>query len=172
MVIGYHIGKSNSSQLLGAALRKAYESRNPSLGLIFHSDRGCPYCSKSFLSKLEQYGMVQSLSRTGKPHDNAVMESFFSSMKRESLYRREYPSETAFARVFQNISSSTTRSDLTEACNIKRPLSLSRRTTKNTLSRDRVQMADFQSFESPFSHFSNQVSHCSGIKKFSKQDIH
>lgn len=96
MVIGCHIGKSNSSQLLGAAFRKACESRNPSPGLIFHSDRGRPYCSKSFLSKLEQYGMVQSLSRTGKPHDNAVMESFFSSMKRESLYRREYPSETAF----------------------------------------------------------------------------
>ena len=40
--------------------------------------------------------MVQSQSRTGKPHDNAVMESFFSSKKRESLYRREYPSEAAF----------------------------------------------------------------------------
>ena len=40
--------------------------------------------------------MVQSLSRPGKPHDNAVIESFFSSMKREELYRREYRSETAF----------------------------------------------------------------------------
>jgi transposase InsO family protein/transposase-like protein len=96
MVVGCHIGKSNSSQLLGAAIRKAYESRHPSSGLIFHSDRGRPYCSKAFLTKLDQYSMVQSLSRTGKPHDNAVMESFFSSMKREALYRREYPSEAAF----------------------------------------------------------------------------
>ena len=40
--------------------------------------------------------MVQSLSRPGNPHDNAVMESFFSSMKREELYRREYTSEYAF----------------------------------------------------------------------------
>ena len=48
--------------------------------------------------------MVQSLSRTGKPHDNAVMESFFSSMKRESLYRREYSSEANFRQdVFQYI---------------------------------------------------------------------
>ena len=40
--------------------------------------------------------MVQSLSRPGNPHDNAVIESFFSSMKREELYRREYTSEYAF----------------------------------------------------------------------------
>ena len=103
-IIGCHIGKSNSSQLLGVALRQAHASRNPSPGLIFHSDRGKPYCSKSFLTKLADYGMIQSLSRTGKPHDNAVMESFFSSMKRESLYRREYPSESAFRQgVFQYI---------------------------------------------------------------------
>lgn len=103
-IIGCHIGKSNSSQLLGVALRQAYASRQPSPGLIFHSDRGKPYCSKAFLTKLEQYGMVQSLSRTGKPHDNAVMESFFSSMKRESLYRREYSSEAAFRQgVFEYI---------------------------------------------------------------------
>ena len=103
-IIGCHIGKSNSSQLLGVALRQAHASRNPSPGLIFHSDRGKPYCSKSFLTKLADYGMIQSLSRTGKPHDNAVMESFFSSMKRESLYRREYTSEAAFRNcVFQYI---------------------------------------------------------------------
>ena len=103
-IIGCHIGKSNSSQLLGVALRQAYASRSPSPGLIFHSDRGKPYCSKAFRTKLEQHGMIQSLSRTGKPHDNAVIESFFSSLKRESLYRREYPSESAFRKgVFQYI---------------------------------------------------------------------
>ena len=103
-IIGYHIGKSNSSQLLNVALRQAYTSRNPSPGLVFHSDRGKPYCSKAFLTKLADYGMIQSLSRTGKPHDNAVMESFFSSMKRESLYRWQYTSEAAFRKcVFQYI---------------------------------------------------------------------
>ena len=94
-IVGYHVSKSNSAQLVGAALRKAHDARTPAPGLIFHSDRGKPYCSKSFLAKLTAYRMVQSLSRPGKPHDNAVMESFFSSMKRESLYRREFSSETA-----------------------------------------------------------------------------
>lgn len=96
MIVGWHIGKNNSSQLLGVALRKACASRNPGPGLVFHSDRGTPYRSKAFVTKLNEHAMVQSLSRPGKPHDNAVIESFFSSMKREELYRREYRSEATF----------------------------------------------------------------------------
>lgn len=96
LVVGYHIGKRNSSQLLGAALRKAYDLRKPDAGLVFHSDRGTQYRSHAFREKLEKHGMVQSLSRPGNPHDNAVIESFFSSMKQEELYRREYTSEYAF----------------------------------------------------------------------------
>lgn len=96
MVVGYHIGKRNSAQLLGATLKKACSLRNPAPGLVFHSDRGTQYRSHAFREKLEKYGMVQSLSRPGNPHDNAVIESFFSSMKREELYRREYASEYAF----------------------------------------------------------------------------
>ncbi len=96
MVVGFHIGKRNSAQLLGNTLRKAYEARNPPLDLIFHSDRGTQYRSQSFCAKLKAYGMIQSLSRAGNPLDNAVIESFFSSLKREELYRREYASEQAF----------------------------------------------------------------------------
>ena len=96
MVVGYHIGKRNSAQLLGVALRKACDLRAPAPGLVFHSDRGTQYRSRTFREKLEKHGMVQSLSRPGNPHDNAVIESFFASMKREELYRREYTSEYAF----------------------------------------------------------------------------
>lgn len=96
MVIGWHIGRRNSTQLVSATLRKACTLRTPSPGVIFHTDRGTPYRSKSFVTKLEEHSLVQSLSRPRKPHDNAVVESFFSSMKREALYRREYKSEAAF----------------------------------------------------------------------------
>lgn len=98
MVIGWHIGKRNSTQLVGAALRKAYILRKPPPGVIFHTDRGTQYRSKSFVTKLKEYSMEQSFSRPGTPHDNAVMESFFSSMKREALYRREYKSEAEFRK--------------------------------------------------------------------------
>ena len=96
MVIGWHIGRRNSAQLVDAALRKPCTLRTPPPGLIFHTDRGTPYRSKSFISKLKEYSLVQSLSRPGKPHDNAVVESFFSSMKREELYRKDYKSKVAF----------------------------------------------------------------------------
>ena len=51
MVVGYHIGKRNSSQLLGAALRKACDLRDPAPDLVFHSDRGTQYRSHAFPGK-------------------------------------------------------------------------------------------------------------------------
>lgn len=65
-------------------------------GLIFHSDRGSQYTSYTFQSLLKTYGVKQSFSPSGKPCHNAVMESFFASMKKEELYRTNYHSETEF----------------------------------------------------------------------------
>ena len=60
---------------------------------MFHSDRGTQYISYTFVRLLETLGVKQSLSRTGRPHDNAVSEAFFSILKKEELYRRHYKSE-------------------------------------------------------------------------------
>ena len=60
---------------------------------MFHSDRGAQYISYTFVRLLETLGVKQSLSRTGRPHDNAVSEAFFSILKKEELYRRHYKSE-------------------------------------------------------------------------------
>ena len=60
---------------------------------MFHSDRGTQYISYTFVRLLETLGVKQSLSRTGRPHDNAVSEAFFSILKKEELYRRRYKSE-------------------------------------------------------------------------------
>ena len=56
-------------------------------GVILHSDRGCQYTSDAFRSTLSKYGMIQSLSSTGKCFDNARMESFFATLKKEKIYR-------------------------------------------------------------------------------------
>lgn len=56
-------------------------------GVILHSDRGCQYTSEAFRSTIAKYGMIQSLSSTGKCFDNARMESFFATLKKEKLYR-------------------------------------------------------------------------------------
>ncbi len=95
-VVGYKVGKNNSTQLTKSAFKSAYENRNPPDGLIFHSDRGSNYTSNAFRSCLQLFGVVQSFSRSHSPYDNSVMESFFSSMKREELYRTKYRSERDF----------------------------------------------------------------------------
>ena len=94
-VIAYRVSKSNTIQLVTKTLRQALHNRIPSEGLIFHSDRGSQYLSRAFQMLLEENGIAHSLSRPGKPHDNAVMESFFAYLKKEELYRHEYRSEAA-----------------------------------------------------------------------------
>lgn len=93
-VIGYKVGKKNSTQLIKTTLKQAYESRLPDASLIFHSDRGSNYCSKTLNDYVKSLGFVRSFSRPYVPYDNSVIESFFASMKREELYRKRYRTET------------------------------------------------------------------------------
>lgn len=95
-VIGYRIGKTNSTQLVKSTFRMAYEERQPILPLTFHTDRGGNYRSNTFCSYLKFLEVTQSYSRAHIPYDNSVMESFFSSLKREELYRTKYRSESEF----------------------------------------------------------------------------
>ena len=77
-----------------ARVIKAYEDRNPDTSkLLFHSDQGYNYTSKTFRNCLSAFGIQQSLSRKGVPYDNSVCESFFKSLKQEELYRTNYRSE-------------------------------------------------------------------------------
>lgn len=58
--------------------------------LVFHSDRGCQYSSKGYQQLLEENGITGSMNRPGCPYDNACVESFFASLKKEKIYRRRY----------------------------------------------------------------------------------
>lgn len=95
-IVGYKIGKRNSTQLIKATFKCAYEKRLPPKGILFHADRGVNYTSNAFQAYLKAVGVVQSFSRPYTPYDNSVMETFFSSMKREELYRTKYRSEKEF----------------------------------------------------------------------------
>lgn len=72
------------------------QKRQPAEPLIFHTDRGSNYHSKTFCALLRSLGVTQSFSRAHIPYDNSVMESFFSNLKREELYRTKYRSENEF----------------------------------------------------------------------------
>ena len=79
-----------TSDLVIAALRMAIEARRPAAGLIHHSDRGSQYASNAFRRMLETHGMVASMSRKADVYDNAVMESFYSTLKRELIHEATY----------------------------------------------------------------------------------
>lgn len=97
-VIGHKVGRSNSTQLISSAVKSAYEEQKPTPTeqLIFHSDRGLNYQSKRFCELLASLNIKKSVLRAHVPYDNSVMETFFSSMKREELYRKKYNSEREF----------------------------------------------------------------------------
>lgn len=93
-IVSYTISKKNSTWLTKTTLIKAYEERNPDVSrLLFHSDQGYNYTSKTFRNCLSAFGIQQSFSRKGVPHDNSVCEVFFRTLKQEELYRTVYRSE-------------------------------------------------------------------------------
>jgi transposase InsO family protein len=103
-VVGWSIGNGLGADLVIEALRKAVIRRRPLTDLVFHSDRGIQYCSEQFRSELRRHGMLQSMSRKGDCWDNAVAESFFSTLKRELIYHETYYTrDEARLSVFQYI---------------------------------------------------------------------
>lgn len=102
MVVGFRISHKNSTQLTKGTFKQAHENRKPESNLLFHTDRGSNYRSNTFCSYLKSLGVNQSFSRAHVPYDNSVMESFFSSLKREELYRTKYRSENEFRTAVKN----------------------------------------------------------------------
>ena len=96
MVIACKVSKRNSSAPVKMAIKEAYENRHPGEGLILHNDRGMNYQSEAVKSYIASLHILHSFSAPHSPHDNAVMESFFSTLKREELYRKDYRSEREF----------------------------------------------------------------------------
>lgn len=82
-VVGWSVGDRLDADLSGMALRRALARRGPPRGLIFHSDRGTEFAAASFRKLLADAGAVQSMSRKGDCWDNAVAESFFSTLEFE-----------------------------------------------------------------------------------------
>lgn len=82
----------------------AMEQGRPGVGLIHHSDRGIQYASGLYLRLLERHGVERSMSRKGNCYDNAVAESFFSSLKNELVHGRNYRTrEEARMEIFDYI---------------------------------------------------------------------
>ncbi len=96
-VIAYKISTKHSTNLVTATFRMAYSIRQVK-SLTFHSDKGSQFTSNSFMKMLDSLNIKQSFSPTGSPYHNAVIESFFSYLKREEIYRSKYRSYNEFKR--------------------------------------------------------------------------
>lgn len=90
-VIGWSLSNNMTTKdTILKAWRMAIINRQPTEGMIFHTDRGVQYTSKRFRKILKDYGIIQSMSRKGNCWDNAVAESFFKIIKSEMINHKYY----------------------------------------------------------------------------------
>lgn len=89
-IISYRVHYNAKNNLVINVLKDAYEVRGEPKGVIFHSDWGSQYTSYAYMQLLKSLEIKASFSNTGNPYDNAVVESFFSHLKKEEIYRRTY----------------------------------------------------------------------------------
>ena len=88
-IIGWHLSSGLSTKVTTLpAFEKAINNRHISDGLIFHSDRGIQYANSIFTNKLSELNCARSMSRKGDKLDNASIESFFNTLKRELIYKQ------------------------------------------------------------------------------------
>lgn len=88
-IIEYELSFKNNNHLVFSMFDKAIQ-RYPEVKPIFHSDRGFQYTGNIFKSKVEEAGMIQSMSRVGKCIDNGPMEGFFGTLKTEMFYGKKF----------------------------------------------------------------------------------
>lgn len=97
-VIGWAMSERNDEALTLAALRMAIDQRQPEPGVVHHSDRGTTYASGTYQDELAKRGFVCSMSRKGNCWDNAVVESFFSTLDIECANEQPFSSRSAARR--------------------------------------------------------------------------
>jgi len=88
--VGWELSPTIDTDLTLAALERAIATRQPTPGLIHHSDHGVQYASGRYVDRLAQIGAQVSMAAVGNVYENALAESFFATLKREEVYLHEY----------------------------------------------------------------------------------
>lgn len=89
-IVGWSLDSSMKRDLTLRTLKMALVTRQPSENLIHHTDRGSQYCSNDYIDILKEKAIQISMSRKGNPYDNACIESFHATIKKELIYRRRF----------------------------------------------------------------------------------
>jgi putative transposase len=104
MIVGWSMDETMTSRLVADALDMAVRRRLPEGGLLAHSDRGSQYASEHYQRLLGRHGITCSMSRVAQCWDNAPVESFFASLKRELVHHERYTTrEEARASIFEYV---------------------------------------------------------------------
>jgi putative transposase len=93
-IVGWSMADHMKTDLVSDALQMALGRRDPPQGLLHHSDRGVQYASDEYQKLLVDHGIRVSMSGKGDCWDNAVMESFWATLKMELVYQKEYPTHS------------------------------------------------------------------------------
>ena len=122
-IVGWSMSQRNDTPLVLHALTMAWLHRHPPAKLLFHSDRGVPYASGHYRRALNQAGLIASMSRRANCYDNAHMESFWSTLKLELVYRHDFANPAhARAEIFNYIEAFYNRQRLHSALGYLSPV--------------------------------------------------
>lgn len=122
-IVGWAMGEHIDTALILKALFMALLHRQPPASLLFHSDRGVQYASADYRKALAQAGLLASMSRRGNCYDNAAMESFWSTLKLELVYRRDFATRAhAQSEIFDYIEAFYNRQRSHSALNYVSPV--------------------------------------------------
>jgi len=122
-IIGWSMSSSPSADLVMNALEMAVQRRRPKAGLIHHTDQGSQYTSTRYQERLMELRAIASMSRKGNCYDNAVAESFFSSLKAELIHHRNYRnSDEARSEIFEFIEVFYNRQRLHQSLDYRTPV--------------------------------------------------
>jgi transposase InsO family protein len=103
-IVGWSMADHLETDLVADALRMALARRQPRTGLLHHSDRGVQYASDDYQHLLASHGITVSMSGRGDCWDNAMMESFWATLKTELVHQRQYTTrEQARASIFEYV---------------------------------------------------------------------
>lgn len=103
-ITGWSMGLKRKDILVMKAFIQAYGREHPEKGLVIHTDQGAQYTSSNFRALLKQHNAIHSNSRKGNPYDNAMMESFYRTFKRELISDAKFETpEQAQMEVFKYI---------------------------------------------------------------------
>jgi len=122
-VVGWAMSERVDTVLVLKALSMALLHRRPPANLLFHSDRGVQYASGDYRQALSQAGLIASMSRSGNCYDNAAMESFWSTLKLELVYRQDFQTRAqARTQIFDYIESFYNRQRTHSALGYRSPV--------------------------------------------------